>query len=101
MQEEILSVRYPAGELPARGFRCTICGEEVFLLADVGMQDDLAHRLGLFGVEDRRRRKLQRTGNSITVSLDPAILREVMPGAKPGDIVIVGRQGDKIVITAE
>lgn len=57
-----------------------------------------AHRIGLFGMEQKRRRKLQRTGNSVTVSLDPEMLRDVLKGAGPGTVVEVGRVGDHIEV---
>lgn len=98
MEPAILKVRFPLGWLPARGYRCPVCGEEELALSEAHVLDELAHRLGLFGVEQRQRRKLQRTGNSVTVSLDPRLLEEALRGAGPGDMVEVGRQGDRIVI---
>jgi hypothetical protein len=101
MEETILSLQYPKGRVPARGFRCPTCGEEVLLLEDASEARRTAENLGLFGVENARRRKLQKTGNSITVSLDPELLRSALLDAKPGDQVSVGRQGNRIVITRD
>lgn len=94
----ILKIRFPLGSLPVRGFRCPVCGSESLLASEAQEAQDLARELGLFSVTNRRRRKLLRTGNSIAVSLDPELLREVLPGRKPGDAVFVGRMGDRIVI---
>lgn len=101
MEPATFEVRFPLGKLPVRGFRCPICGEEALTGTQAKALDELARRLGLFGIEDKHRRKLLRTGNSIAVSLDPELVRDVLHGAKPGAEVFVGRQGDKIVITAE
>lgn len=98
MDAAILGVHFPEGELPAKGFRCPVCSSDLVL--DLPALQQLARRLGLYGVEHASRRKLQRTGTSITVTLDPDLLREVVPGARPGTVVTVGRQGDAIVIRA-
>lgn len=98
MEPAILKVRFPVGALPARGFRCPVCGEEELALREAQALGELAHRLGLFGVEDRQRRRLLKNGNSFMVTLDPALVREVLRGAKPGEEIEVGRQGDRIVI---
>lgn len=98
MDPAILSVHFPEGDLPAKGFRCPICGSERVLNLPAIQQ--LARKLGLYGIENVSKRKLQRTGTSITVTLDPGLLREVVPNARPGTTVAVGRQGDSIVIRA-
>lgn len=100
MEPASFDIRFPMGSLPANGFRCPQCGEEAVLSPELRQLEHLAARLGLYGLQDARRRKLQRTGNSITVSLDPRLVREVLRGAGPGDEVEVGRQGDAIVIRA-
>lgn len=96
MDPAILSVHFPEGDLPAKGFRCPVCSSERALNLPVLQQ--LARKLGLYGLEHATERTLQRTGSSITVTLDPELLREVVPNAKPGTKVTVGRQGDAIVI---
>lgn len=98
MESAILPIHYPAGSLPCPGFRCALCGEEVFLPEDTRASRDLARSLGLYGVEDSHERKLLQTGNSTTVSLDPQLVRDVLKGARPGSIVRVGRLGNRIVI---
>jgi hypothetical protein len=60
----------------------------------------LAHKLGLFGIENAQTRKLLRTGTSVAVTLDPDLLRDVLGSAKPGQMVKVGKEGNKIVITS-
>lgn len=100
MVEAILKVHFPRGALPARGFRCPVCGDEQLTGAEAKEVQETAHRLGLYGVEDSRPRKLLRTGNSVAVSLDPELVRNVLRGMKPGGTVRVGRQGDRIVIEA-
>lgn len=60
--------------------------------------DQLAHQLGLFGVEDATERKLLKTGNSLMVSIDPTLAKSVLGTTRPGADVRVGRFGDRIVI---
>jgi hypothetical protein len=91
-------VRFPVGSLPARGFRCPRCGEAILLAAEAEALEAMARRLGLYGVEDRRRRKLLRTGGSLAVTLDPELLRAALGAPGAGATVEVGRQGDSIVI---
>jgi hypothetical protein len=98
MQRAILTMHFPVGKLPAIGWRCGACGEESFSGATVAEAQETARRLGLFGPESPRRRKLQRSGTSTVVTLDPAFLAEALGGAGPGDEVVVARQGDAIVI---
>lgn len=99
MEPAILSVHFPEGSLPAKGFRCPVCASERVL--NLPALQQLARKLGFYGIEHASKRTLQRTGTSITVTLDPDLLREVVPDAKPGTKVTVGRQGDAIVIRAE
>lgn len=96
MRPAVVEVEFPRGRLPAEGFRCPECGEEAFLSVDPIL--DEAQRLGLLDMGKPKRRKLQRTGNSVTVSLDRELLEDVLGGAGPGDTVEVGRQGDHIAI---
>lgn len=98
MDPAILNVHFPEGDLPARGFRCPICASERLL--NLPALQQLARKIGLYGVEHASTRTLQRTGSSITVTLDPELLREIVPNAKPGTKVTVGLQGDGIVIRA-
>lgn len=98
MEPAVLLVRYPSGELPGRGFRCPVCARETLLLEESARLNDLARKLGLYGLEAHSTRKLLRTGNSIAVSLDPELAREVLGTTKPGAKVRVGRVGDRIVV---
>ncbi|HLE47979.1 MAG TPA: hypothetical protein VI818_06750 [Candidatus Thermoplasmatota archaeon] len=96
-----VETRYPEGILVQPGFRCPRCGEEAFTGDQVQAAQAEARRLGLFGIENPTTRKLQRTGTSVTVSLDPDLLRDVLGRAKPGTKVKVGRHGDHIAIRVE
>lgn len=96
----MLEMRYPLGSVPARGFRCPVCGSEELLLGESKRVHELARKLGMFGLEQASVRKLQRTGTSTCVTLDPALLRAALPNAKPGTAVRVGRQGSRIIIEA-
>lgn len=100
MREVIVQTHFPLGTMPVRGFRCPVCGAEVLRLADSVKAEALARKLGLFGLEDVQVRTLQRTGTSTCVTLDPELLRRVMPRAKRGSKVRIGRQGSRIVIEA-
>jgi hypothetical protein len=98
MSEAILKMHYPLGVLPGRGFVCPVCKEERFLAADLEQMQELAHTLGLFGLQGVQQRTLLRTGNSLAVSIDPDLLRDVLGNPNAGDKVRVGRQGNRIVI---
>lgn len=98
MEETLLKVHFPVGSLPARGYRCPICGDEQLLGSDAAAVQDLAHELGLYGLEDGSDRKLLRTGNSLAVTLPPSLVEEVLGGIGPGGEVRVGRVGDRIVV---
>lgn len=98
MEQAIVKIRFPLGALPVRGLRCPVCGEERIPAGEAEEAQRLAGKLGLFGLQNMHTRKLLKTGNSIAVSLDPDLLHEILPGAEPGTVVKVGRQGDKIVI---
>lgn len=98
LDEVVLWIRYPRGRVPSRGFRCPICGDESLLLGDGNKADELAHELGLFGLEQVGTRRLLRAGNSIAVTLDPQLVEEVLSGAKPGTKVRVGRLGKRIFV---
>lgn len=98
MEPAILKIRFPLGSLPVRGFRCPVCREERLPAQEAEEAQGLAHKLGLYGVEQATTRKLLKTGNSIAVSLDPELLEQILPGAQPGTAVKVGRQGDRIVV---
>lgn len=94
----IVDVMYPRGSLPAEGYRCPVCGEELFTLTQLEASQRRARALGLFGPERVSRRKLRQVGTSLSVTLDKGLLRELMPDAKAGDEVEVGLEGGKIVI---
>lgn len=98
MARAILAVHFPLGKLPALGWRCPACGEESFSAPTVAEAQATARKLGLFGIEHPRRRKLQRSGTSVVVTLDPTLLAEALGGAVVGDEVEVGRLGDAIVV---
>lgn len=98
MQPALLSVRFPEGTLPAKGFRCPTCGEERLTATESERISTLGRKLGLYGVEQRRTRKLLKTGGSLAVTLDPEMLRDVLGEVRAGTSVEVGRQGDAIVI---
>ncbi len=98
MERAILDLHFPAGKLPVKGWRCPACGEEDLAAEQVADAQQVARRLGLYGIEGPRRRKLQRSGTSTVVTLDPTLLAEALGGAVAGDEVEVGRQGDAIVI---
>lgn len=101
MEPANVEMRYPEGILVSPGFKCPRCGEEAFAADQVERGQSEARRLGLFGIENATTRTLQRTGTSVTVSLDPELLRDVLRRAKPGSKVKVGRHGDHIAISAE
>jgi hypothetical protein len=98
MQRAIIPMHFPQGKLPASGWRCAACGEESLSAPAMAELQDTARRLGLYGPESERRRRLQRSGTSTVVTLDPAFLADALGGAGPGDEVLVARQGDAIVI---
>lgn len=98
MAEAIVEIHFPLGSLPVKGFRCPSCHSERILGEHLKAAEKLAHRLGLYGLENEQVRKLQQTGGSLAVTLDPAWLREMLGAAKAGQPVRVGKQGNKIVV---
>lgn len=101
MEPAEVETRFPEGILVSPGFRCPRCGEEAFTADQVERTQAEARRMGLFGIESATTRKLQRTGSSVTVTLDADLLRDVLRRAKPGTKVRVGRHGDHVAIQAE
>ncbi|MHB8584775.1 MAG: AbrB/MazE/SpoVT family DNA-binding domain-containing protein [Thermoplasmatota archaeon] len=101
MELTVLTVRYPRGSLPVKGFRCPICGEEEMLLDEAARARSQARGLGLLAPKHEKHRRLLRVGNSLGVTLDPEILREAFGNADPGADVIVAAEGDSIVIRRE
>lgn len=98
MEEVVLHLRYPAGQIPARGFRCAACGEENLLASDGEKANEMAHDLGLYGLEQSSTRRLLRAGNSVAVTLDPQLVKDLLHGVGPGTPVRVGRLGSRIFI---
>lgn len=98
MSRALVDVQFPRGKIPVKGWRCPECGESVFSAQQADAAQRMARELGLFGPERASRRKLQRSGTSIVVTLDPALLEEALGGASVGDEVEVGRLGDAIII---
>lgn len=96
----VVELAYPSGTLLAEGFRCPECGEEWFTGEQVDTNQRRATTLGLFGPDRVSRRKLRQVGSSLSVTLDAALLRELMPDVKAGDEVEIGREGKRIVIRA-
>lgn len=98
MNEAVLDVRFPRGTLPTRGFRCPECGNEVVRAEDAKALEAKAREAGFLGLDQGKPRKLLRVGNSLAVTLDPALAREVLRTTKPGTEVRMGRLGKRIVI---
>lgn len=96
MTEAVLEVHFPGRSLPARGFRCPVCGAEEILAGELQRVQDLAKDLGLFGTQSESQRMVQRHGNSLIVTLDPGWLRR--HGVKRGDKVLVREKGDSLVV---
>lgn len=98
MELTVLTIRFPRGSLPVKGFRCPVCGEEELLLGEAARARETARRLGLMGPEREEHRSLLRIGNSIGLTIDPEVLRDVVGEAHPGVDVVVSVEGDAIVI---
>ena len=67
-------------------------------MSEYSRAQEIASRLGLFGVENALERKLLKTGNSLVVTIDPALAKAVLGTNKPGARLRVGRLGSRIVI---
>ncbi len=98
MEKAILQLHFPAGAIPGIGFRCPVCGSERLLMSEGARLEQVAHRVGLYGLEDATDRKLLKTGNSLMVSIDPSLAKAVLGTTRPGAELRVGRIGDRIVI---
>ena len=96
MREAIILVHYPRGDLPIKGYRCS-AGHERIPLDEAKRAELTANRLGLFGRQNERRRKLVTVGTSKAVTLPPEDIREVLHSSTS---VIVARVGDHIEIHA-
>ncbi len=94
MIDAIILVHYPRGDLPIKGFRCP-GGHERIPLSEAKRAEATATRLGLFGRQNERRRKLVNVGTSKAVTLPPEEIRDVFHG---GSSVIIARVGDHIEI---
>ena len=100
MAEAIVEMHFPLAPLPVKGFRCPVCHGERIVDDQLAAAQQLARTLGLYGLEEQQVRKLQQTGSSLAVTLDPVWVREVLRASKPGQPVRVARQGDRIVVMA-
>ncbi|MHB8584913.1 MAG: hypothetical protein ACYDDF_03640 [Thermoplasmatota archaeon] len=98
MDQVVLTLHYADGSLPVRGYRCPVCSAEMILGPDARTARLTAERLGLLGGSPKETRKLLRSGNSLAVSLDRGMIKEILGEAKPGLTVSVHKQGDRIVI---
>lgn len=98
MELTVLSLAFPRGTLPVKGFRCPTCGAEELLLGELAKARETARRIGLLKTGRAERRRLLRVGNSLGITLAPAVVREVLGGVHAGEEVLVGVQGDAIVI---
>lgn len=96
MSEAVLSMDFPLGKLPVQGYRCPRCGEEIFLGEAVAATQQLAKRLGLYGIEGRGRRTALKIGNSVGLTVDPSTAKAL--GIEPGTELELGIQGDALVI---
>lgn len=98
MELTVFMSRFPRGELPTRGFRCAVCGEEELTLAEAKRVHEMAKRLGLLGSSRSQRRRLVRIGNSLGVTIAPATLKDAFGTTGPGAALDVSAEGDAIVI---
>lgn len=101
MEGAIFPIHFPRGSLPARGYRCPKCGDEVVTASEMKKLESMAHGAGLYGIENAQTRKLIQTGNSLAVTLDRELLKAVGIVGKAGRSVRVGRVGDHLVILPE
>jgi DNA-directed RNA polymerase subunit RPC12/RpoP len=91
-------LQFPEGELPAEGFRCPECGEEMFHAEQVAAAQRMAERLGLYGPQVRSSRAAIKLGNSTAMTFDQEMARRA--GIAPGTELEVGLMGDRIVVKA-
>lgn len=100
MDDAIFPLHFPNGQMPARGFRCSTCGHERLSGSEFERLEKMARELGLYGIEESRERKLLKVGNSLVVTIDPALARMALGTSRPGIKVRVGLQGKRIIIEA-
>lgn len=98
MEAAVFLTKLPRGELPTRGFRCPVCGDEVMLASEVGRLHDLGERLGLGHPKRVSHRRLLRVGNSMGLTLEPAVLRLALGDVTVGQDLTVEVHGDSIII---
>jgi hypothetical protein len=96
MERAILQVHFPRGRIPANGWRCPACGDEVLTGRDAREVEQTAKRLGLYGLQHETVRKVTRIGDSVGVTLAPGLLQDA--NLQVGDEVVIGSAGGAIIL---
>jgi predicted RNA-binding Zn-ribbon protein involved in translation (DUF1610 family) len=92
----VVEIAFPLGKLPATGFRCPKCGEEILRGRTLEAAQQLARKLGLYGPQNVKERKALQIGRSVGVTLDRAHLEAL--GIHAGDVLEIGVAGDHLEV---
>jgi hypothetical protein len=96
MKESILTVHFPRGSLPGKGYRCEKCGYEVLSAEEGEELQKIAEDLALYEPTTPLRRKITMSGRQLAIYI-PKDIKDVF-NLKKGMEVWVYLQGDKIVV---
>lgn len=96
MKESILTVHFPRGSLPGKGYKCEKCGYEVLSAEESEELQKMAEDLGLYEPTTPLRRKITMSGKQLAIYI-PKDIKDLL-NLKKGMEVRVYLQGDKIVV---
>ena len=94
MEPVILYTHFPRGRLPARGFKCPRCDNELIPMDEAERVQHEAERLGLYGVVNPLIRRVTKSGNNLAIYI-PKEFEERL-GLKKGTKVKLWLQEDQI-----
>jgi len=96
MVPEILIVHFPKGGLPARGYRCPKCRDELVPLDEAQRVEAIAEKVGLFGAVNPLTKNITQCGNSLAIYIPKDFEKQL--NLKKGEKVQVWLQDDEIVV---
>lgn len=96
MVSDILMIHFPKGALPARGYRCPKCRNELIPLDEAQRVETIAEKVGLFGAVNPLTKNITQCGNSLAIYIPKDFEKQL--NLKKGEKVQVWLQDDEIVV---
>jgi len=96
MEQAILTVHFPRGDLPVRGYRCSEHGYELIAPDESSKVEKIAGNLGLYEPQLVLTRKVTKSGGQLAIYVPRDV--EHLLNIKQGTTVRVYIQGDRIVV---